>query len=219
MSGLSPSEWAQPMARQALSGLQLEYPHKVDHLWLSSDGALASPSTLHPVFYGNYDWHSAVHSHWCLVRLLRRFPQHIDADAVAAALRASVAKDACQQEADYFRREGAATFERPYGWGWLLKLAQECALASKESFHQDAPCASHHNLFKQLQNNLEPITRVVREGWLSYLPKLTFAVRSGVSTCLLVQKYLLNGTKVRIVTAEGAAAGALQHRLCSCLVI
>ena len=52
-----PSEWAPAMAKQALSGLQLEYPHKVDHLWLATDGPLQSPSALHPVFYGNYDWH------------------------------------------------------------------------------------------------------------------------------------------------------------------
>ena len=51
------SEWAPAMAKQALSGLQLEYPHKVDHLWLATDGPLESPSALHPVFYGNYDWH------------------------------------------------------------------------------------------------------------------------------------------------------------------
>lgn len=110
-----PAAWAGPMARQALSGLQLEYPHKVDHLWLAEDGALASPSALHPVFFGNYDWHSAVHSHWCLCRLLRRHADSIDAPAVAAALRASVTQAGCQAEADYFRREGAATFERPYG--------------------------------------------------------------------------------------------------------
>ena len=53
----APSQWAAPMARQALQGLQLEYPHKVDHLWLDSDGVLESPSALHPVFFGNYDWH------------------------------------------------------------------------------------------------------------------------------------------------------------------
>ena len=51
----APAAWAGPMARQALSGLQLEYPHKVDHLWLAEDGALAAPAALHPVFYGNYD--------------------------------------------------------------------------------------------------------------------------------------------------------------------
>jgi len=144
----APAEWAGAMAKQALSGLQLEYPHKVDHLWLAQDGPLASPALLHPVFYGNYDWHSAVHSHWCLVRLLRRHADSIDAPAVAAALQASVTQEGCQAEAEYFKREGAATFERPYGWGWLLKLAAEC-----EGAKHDGPSA-HKALFKQLSANL-----------------------------------------------------------------
>lgn len=118
----APAAWAGPMARQALSGLQLEYPHKVDHLWLAEDGALAAPAALHPVFYGNYDWHSAVHSHWCLCRLLRRHADSIDAPAVAAALQDSMTQAGCQAEADYFRREGAATFERPYGCVLFLRV-------------------------------------------------------------------------------------------------
>ena len=60
MATPSPAQWAGPMSKQALSGLTLEFPHKVDHLWLSQDGALVSPSSLHPVFYGNYDWHRCV---------------------------------------------------------------------------------------------------------------------------------------------------------------
>ena len=175
-----PAEWADAMAKQALAGLQLEYPHKVDHLWLARDGALSSPASLHPVFYGNYDWHSAVHSHWCLVRLLRRFPEHIEADAVAAALRGSITAEGCNREAAYFSREGANTFERPYGWGWLMKLAEECALASKESEDSTNPCAPYHTIFAEMSRNLLPLTQVVREGWLGYLPRLSFPVRSGV---------------------------------------
>ena len=175
-----PAEWADAMAKQALAGLQLEYPHKVDHLWLARDGALSSPASLHPVFYGNYDWHSAVHSHWCLVRLLRRFPEHIEADAIAAALRDSITTEGCNREAAYFSREGANTFERPYGWGWLMKLAEECALASKESEDSTNPCAPYHTIFAEMSRNLLPLTQVVREGWLGYLPRLSFPVRSGV---------------------------------------
>jgi hypothetical protein len=123
---------------------------------------------------------SAVHSHWCLVRLLRRFPTHIDADAVATALARSVTKAACETEAAYFKREGADTFERPYGWGWLLKLSEECFLASEESLDPSSACAAYHSTFKDLYRNLAPIAHVIRDGWLGYLPKLTFAVRSGV---------------------------------------
>ena len=168
------------MARQALSGLTLAYPHKVDHLWLRSDGPLPSPEALHPVFYGSYDWHSSVHSHWCLVRLLRRFPGHIDAKAVEEALRQGISVEGCLAEAAYFARPGAKTFERPYGWGWLLMLAGECALAERESADADAGSAAHHELFASMSAALEPIANVIRQGWLDYLPKLAFPVRSGV---------------------------------------
>lgn len=171
---------ADTMAQQALSGLTQPYPHKADHLWLEDDGPLLSPQELHPVFFGSYDWHSSVHSHWCLVRLLRRCPEHVDAAAIEAALLESVQSEACLVEAAYFRRKGASTFERPYGWGWLLMLAGECALAKEESMRTDAACAAHHNLFDALSSALEPIVYEVREGWLAYLPKLGFPVRSGV---------------------------------------
>lgn len=169
------------MSRQALSGLRLEYPHKADHLWLAADGPLEAPSALHPVFYGNYDWHSAVHSHWCLVRLLRKCPQCIDAPTVADALRSSVTASGCAAEAAYFEREGAATFERPYGWGWLLKLAAECALAEQDCLADDTCSATAHRaLFRSLSQHLQPLADKIKSGWMAYLPKLGYPVRSGV---------------------------------------
>ena len=157
---LSSVPWADVMARQALSGLTLQYPHKLDHLWVEDDGALVSPSDLHPVFFGNYDWHSSVHSHWCLVRLLRRYSADVDATAVdiEAALRSSVTKDGCKIEASYFDRPGGNTFERPYGWGWLLMLAGECALA-----RDDDACAPYHALFEELSEALAPLAAAVRD--------------------------------------------------------
>ena len=88
----------------------------------SSSTRTKSTTSLHPVFYGNYDWHSAVHSHWCLCRLLRRHADSIDTPAVAEALQDSMTQAGCQAEADYFRREGAATFERPYGCVLFLRV-------------------------------------------------------------------------------------------------
>ena len=175
MDTSSLAQCADTLAKQALSGLRRQYPHKVDHLWLDADGPLPSPRALHPVFYGSYDWHSSVHSHWCLVRLLRRCPEHIDVAAVKEALRGSVTTEGCLAEAAYLRREGAQTFERPYGWGWLLMLAGECALG-----RADPSCAAHRELFDALSSALEPIASEIRAGWLRYLPKLAFPVRSGV---------------------------------------
>ncbi|EKX54382.1 hypothetical protein GUITHDRAFT_99864 [Guillardia theta CCMP2712] len=91
------SDWAKPMAEQALSGLRLQYPHKVDHLWLQPDGPLKSPEALHPVFCGNYDWHSAVHSHWCLLRILRRHGNEVDVGKVSRTLLNSITVEGCKQ--------------------------------------------------------------------------------------------------------------------------
>ena len=80
---------------------------------------------LHPAFYGSYDWHSSVHGHWMLVRLLRLFPDLTEAAEIRAVLGAHLTAENLKAEADYFARKESKSFERPYGWAWLLKLAQE----------------------------------------------------------------------------------------------
>ena len=81
--------------------------------------------TLHPAFYGSYDWHSSVHGHWMLVRLLRLFPDLNEAREARTVLGAHLTAENLSAEADYFARKESKPFERPYGWAWLLKLAQE----------------------------------------------------------------------------------------------
>ncbi len=78
------------------------------------------------MFYGCYDWHSAVHSHWCLVRLFRLFDDHPD----EARIRDSIGErlTAANVERERERFEENSTFEKPYGWAWLLRLAAELRL-------------------------------------------------------------------------------------------
>lgn len=161
------NEWVEKMARQALSGLHLQYPHKIDHLWVETDGVLKSPDTLHPAFYGNYDWHSSVHSHWALVRILLRFPTEtkLMQPTIAAALEKNINSQTCKTEAAYI--EGSATFERPYGWGWLLRLAAECAVGARTAEDGDTRA-----LLGRMSSAIDPVARAVRSGWLRYLPKL-----------------------------------------------
>src|ERR1700693_2203563 len=61
-------------ARLALKGLQKEYPNKPGEV-LNSAADVQGPRAMHPAFYGSFDWHSSVHGHWLLVRVLRLFPQ------------------------------------------------------------------------------------------------------------------------------------------------
>lgn len=115
---------ARAFARVALANVTREYPRKVDHLLLAAPGELV-PRRLHPAFYGSYDWHSAVHMHWLLARLLRLYPDMPEAGAIRAMLDAHLAPETLAVERAYFESPAGRIFERPYGWGWLLELQAE----------------------------------------------------------------------------------------------
>jgi len=142
-----------------------EYPNKTGHTMADADD-LATPSTLHPAFYGCLDWHSAVHGHWTLVKILTLYPQLEAGDAVRQKLARSLTRENILQEAAYFEREHNETFERTYGWVWLLKLAE--ALDS-----WDDPLAD------RLQRHLQPLTDLLEARLIEFLPKLTYPVRVG----------------------------------------
>src|SRR6202795_1493088 len=113
---------AERFANLALACVHKEYPNKISHSLLS-DADVAPPRKLTPAFYGCYDWHSSVHGHWLLVRLVRTFPDANFASAAREALRRSVTPENIAQEAAYLKAEGRNSFERPYGLAWLLQLA------------------------------------------------------------------------------------------------
>jgi hypothetical protein len=112
---------AEAFARVALENVAREYPRHVAHL-LTGAGEELSPRKRHPAFFGSYDWHSAVHMHWLLARILRLYPQHAQ---IASVLDRHLARDAIEAELAYFNGPAGKTFERPYGWAWLLELQAE----------------------------------------------------------------------------------------------
>lgn len=123
------SEWIEAdlltaLSRHPLDCVETEFPHFV----YSVDGAegFERPAERHPLFYGCFDWHSAVHSHWCLVRQLRLFDDHPAATDIESCLAERLMPDAAAGEVEHL--EANPTFERPYGWAWLLRLAAEFAL-------------------------------------------------------------------------------------------
>ncbi len=156
---------AQRFANLALACVHKEYPNHISHT-LNSDADAAPPRKLTPVFYGCYDWHSSVHGHWLLVRLIRTFPDGPFVPAAREALRQSLTAQDIVQEAAYLRGEGRASFERPYGLAWLLQLSAEL----KE---WDDPQA------KEMAGNLRPLEQVVLERLQNWLPKLSNPVRIG----------------------------------------
>jgi hypothetical protein len=156
---------AERFASLALACVHKEYPNHISHL-LNSDADVAAPRILTPAFYGCYDWHSSVHGHWLLVRLIRTFPDASFAQTAREALRQSLTAENITQEAVYLRAKGRSSFERPYGLAWLLQLASELN-------EWDDPQA------KEMAANLRPLEEVVLERLNDWLPKLANPVRIG----------------------------------------
>ena len=156
---------AQRFANLALACVHKEYPNHISHT-LNSDEDAAPPRKLTPAFYGCYDWHSSVHGHWLLVRLVRTFPDAPFVQTAREALRQSLTAENIAQEAAYLRGKGRATFERPYGLAWLLQLVTELT-------EWDDPQA------KEMAANLHPLEEVVLERLRNWLPKLSNPVRIG----------------------------------------
>ena len=166
---------AQRFAGLALACVHKEYPNKISHSMLS-DADVAPPRKLTPAFYGCYDWHSSVHGHWLLVRLLRTFPDAPFAAAARTALEQSLTSANLAQEAAYLNAEGRASFERPYGLAWLLQLGQELREWEKT---RSASKNVADPLPAQLAANLRPLEQAAAGRLKTWLPKLSYPVRSG----------------------------------------
>ncbi len=159
-------EQASSFARLALKGIQKEYPNKPADV-LNSDKDVKAPRAMHPAFYGCFDWHSSVHGHWMLVRLLRLYPDLPERKRIRAVLAEHLTAKNLKAEADYFARPNSRSFERPYGWAWLLKLAEEL-------HGWDDPDA------RAWSKNLKPLADAIVARYLAYFPKQTYPIRSGV---------------------------------------
>ena len=152
-------------ARLALACVHKEYPNKISHV-LNNDADVTPPRKLTPAFCGCYDWHSSVHGHWLLVRLLRTFPDAPFAKPARDALRKNLTAENLKQEAAYLRGEGRASFERPYGLAWLLQLCAEL----REWDDEQA---------REMLANLKPLEDAAVERLTKWLPKLSHPVRIG----------------------------------------
>src|SRR5258708_9314171 len=157
---------ASHFAGLAMKCIQKEYPNKLDHV--NNDAAdVRSPRAIHGAFYGCFDWHSSVHGHWMLVHLLRLFPAMPEAGKIRSALNANLEAKHIAGEVAYLKEANRASFERTYGWAWLLKLAAELHGWNDE----DGRRWSH---------NLQPLADALAEKYLSFLPKQTYPIRTGV---------------------------------------
>jgi hypothetical protein len=168
---------AEIFARMALAAVHREYPHHLLHL-MRNEADLLPPRALHPAFFGCFDWHSAVHGHWCLARLARVHPDAGFAAAARAALARDLTHTNLAAEAAYLEGDGRGGFERPYGLAWLLQLAAELrewggmGVGQRAEAAGDAQAAAWHAA-------LAPLEEIAARRLREWLPKLPGPVRSG----------------------------------------
>ncbi len=152
-------------AALALACVQKEYPNKISHT-LNSPADVKAPHELTPSFYGCYDWHSSVHGHWLLARLVGAFPTAPFAKDAVAALKANLTPARIAGEVTYLNAAGRETFERPYGLAWLLQLAAELR---ESPVHEVAA----------LSATLKPLEAAVVARIKAWVPKLAYPIREG----------------------------------------
>lgn len=161
-------EEANKLVKLPLDCITVQYPNKLNQT-LSGKDEIGEPKELHPAFYGCFDWHSSVHGHWALVSLLKKFPDLKRAEEIREALKTSLTAENIRAEVEYFRNKEEGSFERTYGWAWLLKLAEE--------IHTwEDPMA------RELEQNLQPLTSLITTKFKDFLPKLVYPIRVGEHT-------------------------------------
>ena len=157
---------ASHFASLALKCISREYPNKPEHV-LNDEREVQSPKVLHPAFYGCFDWHSSVHGHWMLARLLRMFPNLPEGAEIRKAIGANLREENILVEVAYLKQKNRQSFERTYGWAWLLKLAEELSLSNDAEL-------------RQWSRNLQPLADALVDSYVAFLPKQTYPIRTGV---------------------------------------
>lgn len=158
-------ERASLFSKMALKCIHQEYPNKPGEV-LGSDRDARPVRDYRPAFYGCFDWHSSVHGHWMLVKLLKEFPEMPEGARIREAIARNITPDHISVEVSFFLDSNNRSFERTYGWAWLLKLATE--------LHTwDDPQA------RQWETALQPLTDLIVENYIGFLPKLVYPIRVG----------------------------------------
>lgn len=156
---------AEKLAAFAFHCVDTEYPNKLNQT-IGDASYLKTPKELHPMFYGCFDWHSAVHGHWSLIRLLKKYPNLSNAKDIRKKLDLHFTADNVKKELAYFDDKHNKNYERTYGWAWLLKLAEELHTWEDEDG-------------KRWSKVMEPYANFIAGKYLEFLPKLQYPIRIG----------------------------------------
>lgn len=158
------------LAELPLRCMQQEFPYKTGIVF-SDNTLVTNPKNYHPAFYGCFDWHSSVHGHWMLVRLLKSFPGLSRQQKIITKLSQNLTAANIIQEQQLFKNKENKGFERIYGWSWLLQL-------QRELLTWDDP------LGKQLAANVQPLATQFSKAYIEFLGKLVYPIRVGEHTNL-----------------------------------
>ena len=142
-----------------------KYPYKIGYRF-SDESWLKPHYELTPSFYGCWDWHSAVHGHWAMVKILKEYPEIIDRDVILSKLDKNLTKENLNKEYQFFKQDFAKGFERTYGWAWLMKLYSELVSWDNEKAQKWA-------------NNMKPLVDLLSERTVLFLDKLSSPLRPG----------------------------------------
>lgn len=164
----------QRLIEMPLKNIFVEYPNKTSHIILDSLDARLTPRELHPAFYGSFDWHSAVHSHWMLAEILSSHPDHPSRGQIIEAFERHFTEEAMRGEAAYFDKKLASTYERTYGWAWLLKLSQQIHYLAERGHD-----STLRTLATGWAKHLDILSDKIVAKWKDYLPKMTYPTRIG----------------------------------------
>jgi len=157
---------ASRFASLVLSHVTREYPNKLDHV-LNGPDDLRAPRRLHPLFFGSFDWHSNVHGYWLLATVYRRFPElGEEREQIRTLFDTQITERNVEAELAYLRQPSRGTFERPYGWAWLLMLAAELA---------------RHDTNEGLvwSRTLRPLDEEFARRFREFLPRAIYPIRVG----------------------------------------
>jgi hypothetical protein len=189
------NEVAARYARVALRNIGIEFPHATQQV-VRRPGAASRPRELHPAFHGSYDWHSCVHMHWLLVRLVSDVPGEVQPEQIRGTLDCTLTGRAIETEAAYLRAN--PSFERPYGWAWAFALAAACERCPDPAARSWATA-------------LRPLIDTIEELALGWLDRAVAPVRHGVhaNTAFALAMLYESGSTLardRLVAAIGKRA-------------
>ncbi len=158
-------ERAAKLVELSLNCVDREFPNKPNYVF-EGENDLIPPRLNTPAFFGCYDWHSAVHGHWSMARILNTYPDISNRERLLKSLMSHLDQKNIQSEIDFFNQKRNRLFERPYGWGWLLRLATELKKSSLPEM-------------KELYRNIDPFANFISANFIKYLNRLSRPIREG----------------------------------------